>query len=211
MVNLSMILLSLSTIKIIVLTKGVFWLTYGLTMKICYPMELADAPVHVPALWLTAAGLGEPWAEEQMLCAALTPSRGHGRMRKPARNGPERAVDDSLNPKYPKALFKTAREWNLSLKRKKKRWHLLFKYLSSFYNYALNSSIGNSIGTYWRFEENSSKILLQIPNSFSDTQISPTNLTGGHHLHLDIVPMFHCHLTGLQEAAPVLCRYEWEW
>lgn len=101
--------------------KGIFGLTYGPTMKICHPMELADAPVHVPALWQTAAGLGGPWAEEQMRCAALTPSRGYGCMRKPARNGPGRAVGDSLNPKYPKALFKAAREWDLSLKRKKKK------------------------------------------------------------------------------------------
>lgn len=109
-------------------------------MEICYPMELTDAPVHVPAFWQTAAGLGGPWAEEQMLCAALTPSRGYGCMRKPARNGPERAVGDSLNPKYPKALFKAAREWDLSPKRKKKS-DFAFKYLSS--RYALNFSVDN--------------------------------------------------------------------
>lgn len=125
-----------------VLTKGVFQPTYGPTMKICYPMELTDAPVHVPAFWQTAAGLGGPWAGEQMLCAALTPSRGYGCMRKSARNGPARAVSDSLNPKYPKALFKAAREWDLLLKRKK---GVIFtcKYLSSWCNHALNSSVGN--------------------------------------------------------------------
>lgn len=145
MVNLNVILLSLSTIKITLFWwRAFFWLTYGPTMKICYPMELSDAPVHVPALWQTAAGLGGPWAEEQMLCAALTPSRGYGCMRKPARNGPVRAVGDSLKPKFPKALFKAAREWDLSLKRKKKiRWYLLFKYLSSWYNYSSNSSTDN--------------------------------------------------------------------
>lgn len=193
MVNLSAILLSLSTIKITLFwQRAFFWLTYGLTMKICCPMELADAPVHVPAFWQTAAGLEGPWAEEQMLCAALTPSRGYSHMSKPARNGPARALGGSLNPKYPKALFKAAREWDLSLKRKKKKWYLLLN--TSWYNYALNSSVDNleldnSVGTYWRFEENSSEILLQIPNNFRDTQISPTNLIWGHRLHLDIVPM----------------------
>lgn len=54
-----------------------------------------------------------------MLWAALTPSRGYSHMRKPARNGRARAVGDWLNPKYPKALFTAAREWDLSLKGEK--------------------------------------------------------------------------------------------
>lgn len=70
-------------------------------------------PCMSKALWQTAAGLGRRLAEEQMLCAALTPSRGYSRMRKPARNGRVRAIGDSLNPKYPKAIFKAAREWSL--------------------------------------------------------------------------------------------------
>lgn len=31
----------------VILTKGRFWLAYGPPLKICYPLELADAPLHV--------------------------------------------------------------------------------------------------------------------------------------------------------------------
>lgn len=151
-------------------------------MKICYPMELTDAPVHVPAFWQTAAGLGGPWAEEQMLCAALTPSRGDGHMRKPARNGPARAVDDSLNPKYPKALFSTAREWDLSLKRKR-RVIFTFKYLSSWYNHALNSSI--ELTEDLKRTQGKACYKFQIISKTPKFHL----LTWGHHLHLNIVPM----------------------
>lgn len=65
------------------------------------------------ALWQAVAGLGRHLAREQMLCAALTPSHGYGCVRKAAGISGARAVGDLLHSKYPKSLFKAAREWDL--------------------------------------------------------------------------------------------------